>query len=282
MMIEEEHGGDEHNIRYAVMDTVLVKDLAIFRVGKFLLPMGLFNEYLYAEYVNELPDRPLALWRIAPVAWSEVGAQLRGSYGWSPESSVDYAVYVVNGLLQRDADPDDGVVDDGGDLRKMRNNFRDYAGDDKAFGGRLGLSLFRQIKVGVSAYHGAYTDDDEQRVTIMNADLSFTSGKLVVRSELMKAWQESRNSTLEKLGGYGRVAYRAIPALQPVLQYGYADLADGREYSRVTGGLAYFPFPEKIKRFNFKIAYAYSRSHGHKVSDLENPHEIVFQTVFGF
>ncbi|MDH7600255.1 MAG: hypothetical protein QHH07_11580, partial [Sedimentisphaerales bacterium] len=48
VLLEYEHGGDEIGIRYGLLDYKLT-DWAILRMGKFLVPMGRFNEYFSPE-----------------------------------------------------------------------------------------------------------------------------------------------------------------------------------------------------------------------------------------
>lgn len=111
VLLEYEHSGDETEIRYGLID-YKIADSAILRFGKFLLPIGKFNEYFYPEYINKLPDRPMGLYQIVPTVWSEVGAQLRGRYELASEQTVNYAFYIVNGLEQP-ANPDSSVGEGG-------------------------------------------------------------------------------------------------------------------------------------------------------------------------
>ncbi len=115
VQLEYEHGGDEIQVRFAQIDVRVAEDLLAVRAGKFLVPMGLYNEYLYPEYISKTPQRPFAMREIVPVSWAETGVQLRGRYGWAAHRDMNYALYVVNGLEQKDGK-------DGGGIRHMRGN----------------------------------------------------------------------------------------------------------------------------------------------------------------
>ena len=79
ILLEYEHGGDDMGVRYGIIDYEIAEPV-ILRMGKFLVPMGRFNEFLSPEYANELPDRPYCLWQIVPIVWAETGVQLRGEF----------------------------------------------------------------------------------------------------------------------------------------------------------------------------------------------------------
>ena len=139
-LLEYEHGGDDIAMRYGIIDYEISESM-IFRMGKFLLPIGKFNEYLSPEYANKLPDRPKCLWNIVPIVWAEVGVQLRGQYELQSNRSFNYAFYVVNGLEQ--SANENGSVAEGGNIRDMRMNNRDSKNSDKAYGGRIGYKPFK-------------------------------------------------------------------------------------------------------------------------------------------
>ena len=88
VLLEYEHGADDMGIRYAIID-YKIADPVILRMGKFLVPMGRFNEYLSPEYANKLPDRPYCLWQIVPIVWAETGVQLRGEYELPSKQSLN-------------------------------------------------------------------------------------------------------------------------------------------------------------------------------------------------
>jgi len=277
VLLEYEHGGDEQGLRYGIVDYKLA-DPAILRFGKFLVPMGKFNEYYIPEYANKLPDRPYCLWQIVPSVWAEVGVQLRGRYELPSEQAVNYACYLVNGLEQA-ANPD-GSVGQGGSIRSMRRNHRDSNDGDKAFGGRIGFEPTRELEVGFSYYSGAYSTDGKQRLSIMDVDAEYRKDDLTLRGEYVWASQETSGADLKKHGFYAEAAYRISRRFEPVVRYDRADVDDGsgHDIHRSTVGLIFYPNPELHPMFNFKI----SQSFVHDDGTGDRGHEFVAQCVIGF
>lgn len=277
VLLEYEHGGDDTGVRYGIVD-YKIADPAILRFGKFLVPMGHFNEYLSPEYANKLPDRPVCLWRIVPIVWAETGVQLRGQYDLASGWSLNYAGYVVNGLEQDENS--DGSVGEGGDIRGMRQNNRDSHDNDKAFGGRIGIKPTREMEFGFSYYNGAYTVDGRQDLSIMDVDAQYRRGAWTFRGEYVWALQETSGDDLTKEGFYAEAAYRLNPHFEPVVRYDQADLDDGsgHDIERSTVGLVYYPEPDRFPLFNFKISQSFVHDDG--TGDEES--EFVLQCVIGF
>jgi hypothetical protein len=277
VLLEYEHGGDDAGIRYGIVD-YKIADPAILRMGKFLVPIGHFNEYLSPEYANKLPDRPLCLWRIAPIVWAETGVQLRGQYDLASGRSLNYAAYVVNGLEQeRNLD---GSVGEGGDIRGMRGNSRDSNDGDKAYGGRVGIKPNREMEFGFSYYTGAYTVDGQRSLSIMDVDAEYRKNDWTFRGEYVWGLQETSGDDLSKEGFYVEAAYQLDPHFEPVVRYDQADLDDGsgHDIERSTVGLVIYPKPDLHPLFNFKI----SQSFVHDDGTGDETSEFVLQCVIGF
>ncbi len=277
VLLEYEHGGDDTGVRYGIIDYKFA-DPAILRMGKFLVPMGKFNEFLSPEYANKLPDRPYCLWEIVPIVWAETGVQLRGTVEWPSKQSVNYAVYVVNGLEQ--AANGDGSVGEGGNIRSMRSNNRDSHDSSKAYGGRIGFKPWTELEFGASYYTGAYTIDAQQSLSIMDFDVEYKKSKLTLRGEYVQALQETSTGDLTKEGFYAEAAYRLNRYLEPVVRYDKADLDDGtgHDAKRSTVGLVFYPNPDLHPFFNFKI----SQSFIHDDGTGDTASEFVAQCVLGF
>ena len=277
ILLEYEHGGDETGVRYGIIDYKFADPL-ILRMGKFLVPMGYFNEYLSPEYANKLPDRPYCLWQIVPIVWAETGVQLRGQYELPSDREINYAVYLVNGLEQ--SANDDGSVGEGGSIRSMRPNNRDSNNNDKAYGGRIGFKPWRELEVGFSYYTGAYTIDGRQNLSIMDFDMEYKKNDWTLRGEYVWADQEVSTGDLWKDGFYAEAAYRVDRHFEPVFRYDQADLDDGSGHNvqRSTVGLVIYPNPNLHPMFNFKI----SQSLIHDDGTGERKHEFVAQCVIGF
>jgi hypothetical protein len=105
-------------------------------VGEFFSPSNVFVERFEPQWINKLPDRPLAVYHgILPNI--SVGAQVRGGFPIGP-TRVDYAFYVSNGPVLNTFDARTaGTLD--------FNSYTDN-NDNKAVGGRVGFYPFRESK----------------------------------------------------------------------------------------------------------------------------------------
>jgi hypothetical protein len=277
LLLEYEHGGDDTGVRYGIIDYKL-PDSLILRMGKFLVPMGYFNEYLSPEYANKLPDRPYCLWQIVPIVWAETGVQLRGQFELPSDREINYAVYLVNGLEQ--AANAGGSVGEGGSIRSMRQNNRDSNNSDKAYGGRIGFKPREELEFGFSYYTGAYTIDGKENLSIMDFDVEYKKDDWTLRGEYVRADEQVSTGDLRKDGFYAEAAYRVNRYFEPVFRYDQADMDDGsgHDIQRSTIGLVFYPNPNLHPMFNFKI----SQSFVHDDGMGDQKHEFVAQCVIGF
>jgi hypothetical protein len=134
------------------------------------------------------------------------------------------------------------MVAEGGDIRDMRFNDREDLAGNKAFGGRLGFEI-GEFDLGMSGYTGRYTIEAARQLSIVDADMSFRSQWLTIRTEGAIALQETTATVLRKQGLYVLVAVRAHPYLEPYAQYDYVDL--GPWLQRGLLGFAFYPFPHE-------------------------------------
>jgi hypothetical protein len=244
--VEWEHIGKDFYVPLAQID-IKARDWLIVRSGYFVVPVGAFNEYQYPDILRKAGQQPLFSREIVPALWSEVGIQLRGKFGWREHGNINYAVFLSNGLEQASGE--------GGSIRNMRRNDRDKTHGNKAVGGRLGVAPMTGLDVGVSAYTGAYTTDGARRLTIWDADLTWSQGKLLVRVEGALARQEVTGGTLRKMGGYVFGAYRASSALEPFFWLETVDLDAGpleKKWGPLFGTVIY-PFPERAENLMIKV-----------------------------
>lgn len=278
MMPEFEHGGAEVGIRYGILDYSPF-DFLTLRLGKFLVPIGKFNEYLYAEHINTFADRPLANSHIIPVVFADVGAQLRGKKDITDKLGINYAAYISNGLEQKDDKY-------GGEIRSLRDNDRDLSNPNKSYGGRFGVT-FDSFEAGLSMYRGAYSKDGLKNVTLYDLDLEYKKENLEIRGEYTASSQETSDKNIERNGFFIESSYKFLNRFQPALRYEYVvlnnyktvgDLLVKNPIQRLTLGFNFYPLPELNSTFKFKINYAHILDNG--VGKTDN--EIVFQSAIGF
>ncbi len=253
--LEYEHGGKDIDVRYAYAD-YKISEAFVIRSGKFLVPAGEFNEYLYPEYLNKTVSRAWVNREIAPSAWGEIGVQVRGRLGNGGDVTPFYAAYVVNGL---NGDSGDGI-------RNLRGNDRDTKGgnDNKAFGGAFGVDLGDEITISANYYSGKYTPDNELNLSILGASFYMNKEKYSVWGEYHMANQEAYNDAtdpslgstdLQKHGFYIQGGYMVTDKLESILRYDAITLdgAPEGDRSRITVGANYYLAKTAIVKVNYEL-----------------------------
>jgi hypothetical protein len=275
----EGDGETKAELEYTQLD-LLLSDYAILVVGKYLSPIGKFQEQIHPTWINKLPDRPVGFGKGGAQPLSDVGVQLRGAV---PLGSMEanYVVFAGNGPR---------VTHEGFELE----GFASDNNSDKAVGGRIGFLPLPYLEVGGSfmsaevrgeeATMGPVTDAD---FTLWGADAAFTKGAFDIRGEYLHS----------KLGGflgaaiedaeitsyipeteweawYVQAAYQLsgltdIPVLrklEPVVRYGMFDV-DGfapftaNEEKRLTVGVNYLLAPSAIAKAAYEMR-EFDRSKG--------------------
>lgn len=279
IQLENEHGGSDQQIRFGQLD-IVASPLSIFRVGKFLVPIGSFNTYLYPEYINKMPDRPFAMQEVVPVSWGDVGIQVLGRYDFGIDQNINYAIYAINGLHNSTSvagDTDDAKLSSGS-LRKMRNNHLD-PNLDKGVGGRLGARLLPGLDLGISGYTGATDNDGKLRTSIFDVDLNYEVGNFDFKGEYAMALQGTGSGNITKQGFYLQGAYKVLDWLEPVIRYDMIQYSDSAANSkqRVSLGVNFYPFEDVWSLFMLKAAYSYTIQ-----QNSTTPHSFITQAAIGF
>jgi len=268
IQMEYEYGGSSLTARYAQIDYKF-NDLFVIRSGKFLIPAGEYNEYLYPEYLSKTTTRAFVNKEIVPVSWGEVGVQLRGQLKINGDSSVVrpfYSFYIVNGLRG----------EAGGNIRTMRGNALDTLAGSLAFGGNIGAEIGNYFNIQFNFYKGDYNHAGDLDLQIYGSSLAFDNGKFSFYAAFHAAKQElSANSqktdnednnkqTLDKYGFYTQVAYR-YRNFEPVLRYDQIRLdgAEAGDRDRFTFALNYHFYENCV----FKINYDLTKNKGIDLKD---------------
>ncbi len=171
------------SLEYAQLDLFL-NDWVTLVTGKFLSPIGQFQQALHPAWINKLPDRPAGFVEGGggePL--SEVGMQVRGAFPIG-NMTADYAVYVGNGpQMQPDGLSLSGYSQD--------NN------NNKSFGGRFGLRPIPHLDVGISAMHSEVASNAVTMASNMagssashnlyDVDFSYTPPNVDIRGEYIHA-----------------------------------------------------------------------------------------------
>ncbi|MDW3192976.1 MAG: hypothetical protein R8G66_11450 [Cytophagales bacterium] len=254
--LEYEHGGDDIDLRYGYVD-YKVSEAFVIRSGKFLVPAGEFNEYLYPEYLNKTVSRAYVNREISPSAWGEVGVQVRGRINDEANVTPFYTVYVVNGLNG----------DSGAGIRSLRGNSRDTDGgsnNNKAVGASFGIDIGDDITISSNYYSGKYTGDGELNLSIFGASFYLDKEKYSIWSEYHFANQEAYNdpsnvalgiNTLNKQGFYIQGGYFLTKKLEAILRYDAIELdgAPEGDRNRITFGANYHVAKNAVVKVNYEL-----------------------------
>jgi len=186
--------------------------------GRFVAPIGFYNERLNNPWVNKLPiDAPGS----APILWLQVlpamsllGIQAQGSFylGCSP-LKLEYNAYVSNGLNFTPAAAGMPTINELANLENMTGTFSNIT-NEKAVGGRLGLWWPEMgLEGGVSTmYNGDYIAGGfENSISLWALDLNYHKDNWDVRFEYGMTWQQASNfipNNIRRQGFYTQVAYR--------------------------------------------------------------------------
>ncbi|MDE2462437.1 MAG: hypothetical protein KGO02_01795 [Alphaproteobacteria bacterium] len=285
-------GSTNTSLEYAQLD-FLVNDWLTVVAGKFLSPIGQFQQALHPPWINKLPDRPAGFVEDGgDEPLNDVGIMARGGF---PVGSMKgtYAVYVGNGPRM-------------GDMGPVLEGFANDNNDDKAFGGRVSLFVLPHLEIGLSGMHakikgmeamaGAVSQADYE---LIGGDFAYTRGNWDVRGEYIHSHLGAINSALDPSdpaptaipattwnNWYVQAAYRlagvsdnpVIANFEPAIRYSQLHVDGfngfkGNEESRWSAGLDYWFAPSVVA----KIAYE-NRHFPHAATDN------VFhaQVAFGF
>jgi len=294
--IEPSGSGTNVNLVYAQL-TYLLNDYITLGVGEFFSPSNVFVERFEAQWINKLPDRPLAVYHgILPNI--SVGAEVRGGFPIGP-TRANYALYVSNGPTLNTFDPRTaGTLD-----------FSSYTdnNDDKAIGGRVGFLPIPGVEVGYGfetakpGFQG--TTFAHVRSLVQSVDLDVTRDSDLLKGRInlyaQYAWSKVEHAvydpdgslgfgplafTSKRDGGYAEVAYRPtkmdmdfIRNLEMIFRWDHlsrdpSGLGDPSE-DRWTLGLDYWLSPSTV----VKAAYEWDNPRGEP-----NRNALLLQAAMGF
>ena len=152
-----EHGTTTLGLEYANMSYIINKRMIV-RVGKFLIPFGIFAERLHPRWINRLPSNPLGFnhgEQVGPAA--ALGAEIRGGAPLGT-AKINYSVYIINGPS----------LNDGSETPEAAGmlHFDNYEDNNtnKAVGGRFGFLPFSSsaLELGVSAQYAKVGNENSR------------------------------------------------------------------------------------------------------------------------
>ena len=269
---------------------IFINDWLTMDIGYFLAPFGLFNDRLYSEWINKLPDQPLVMRQVIPDGLTLTGLQFRGGkYLFGSPVKMEYSVYATDSV---------GVPANTG--QPGWANLNRFVGsttsinDGMAYGGRFGFWLPAQgINFGVSEFANApYSHTAGAVTSIWQPYFNYHRGNWDFRFEYGQNYERTTTflgNSIERNGFYTQIAYRDYKSTHPHLQkleyvFRFSDArfrginqagaaanvsqfatpmdapVDRNQY---TIGVNYYLFPVTI----FKIAYEINEELHHNLND---------------
>jgi hypothetical protein len=213
MEIEIEHGGEEIEIEYAMVDWTPLKSRAlVVRTGKFQIPLGKFNEQFHPSFRWAQVTRPLMFEEVLPVGLSDVGIQLRGLVG--NDVQLEYQAWCVNGFAEKEevAGAPAESDEEGGFARSIRGGFTDN-NFDKTFGARVGVNVKPADGIGggiaVSGQSGKIDPAGNERLSYLVVDGSLLFGSLALNVEAVQSLFGVKGHYFDQFeqGAYAQLAY---------------------------------------------------------------------------
>lgn len=204
------------DVSQAQMDWI-ISDSVTGVVGRYLTPIGFFNERLNHEWINKLPDTPLMFNQVSPLL-STNGLQVRGSrYIFGSPVKVEYSLYGGNAASLGTAPsvPANQQVADLAAITASPGNFN-------ALGGRLGAWIPAiGLNFGMSGYsQGGYTPAAGDRFQLFGFDASYHYGNWDARFEFAQSFQQAGSyigNDIRRTGLYAQLAYRDYQNSNPIL-----------------------------------------------------------------
>jgi hypothetical protein len=198
---------DGVEVGYAQADFI-INDWLTAVAGRYLAPIGWFNERMHPAWINKLPDFPLMERTVSLADFSLNGLQLRGShYLCCSPVRIEYSFYVANGLGLPGTD-ETSLADLGG--------FRDTTKDANAsiaWGERIGFVVPEWgTWVGFSTFFNRpYGEDISTDIDLYVIDANYHKGNWDFRFEWAYMFEEANNflpDNIHRHGMYAQIAYR--------------------------------------------------------------------------
>lgn len=272
MELEFEDNNTTINLEVA-QASYLLNDYMTIGVGRFLNPMNFFVERQHMNWVNKLPDKPLAVYDgLFPE--SDLGAQLRGVIPIGP-TKLEYVGFVANApdLITSFDDPTAvGMLS-----FPNTGNF----GGHVAVGGHIGFIPIPQLEIGYGIQRSKVGPRDTAAENILQSvDFNYVRDSTLLKGliNFRAQWGWSHVGHLvydpngaqgfgpldfnnNRNGGYVQLAYRPthvdndfIKNFEPVLRYDRLNQLHtpvGFDEQRWTLGLNYWVTPSAV----VKVAY---------------------------
>lgn len=280
----DEDGDTEFGLEYAQIN-VLAHNNAAIVIGKYLSPVGQFQERLHPSWINKFTSAPAGFGHDGVQPISDVGAQIRGGVAIGERSRFSYVFAVGNGPRMN------------GEGLAVFEGFGNDDNNNKSIGGRISILPVPYLEIGgsyleadVTGLEGPAEVGHSDSLAVQNEvdhleptsagakvfgfDAAFTKGPWDVRFEFLKSVRDTINSfeeeeqeivmlpRLTQKAWYAQIAYRLselsdspfIHRLEPAFRYGKVT-AEGNHHleehahKRFNLGLNYWIAPSAVAKF---------------------------------
>lgn len=264
-----EDGETEIELEYSQLN-FLVHDNATFVVGKFLSPIGQFQERLHPSWINKITNMPAGFGHGGVQPASDVGFMLRGGVPVN-DFTFTYALAVGNG-------PRFGHDEDELELE----GFGKDNDSNKSLGGRLAFVHkssfelgFSYLDAGLSSEEEVHEDGDiapakNADYRLWGADLAYSKGPWDIRVEYLNSKstplvaEEADHHEEEEEEGHGGAEPVTWETWYTQVAYRLSGISDNAIISKIEPVIRYGEFKVKIdgefqasseKRWNFGVNY---------------------------
>jgi hypothetical protein len=265
-------------------------DYAVLTAGKFLSPLGQFQQNYHAPWINKMASRPVGFGEEASGApLASVGAQIRGGFPLGQSLKANYAVFVANAPALR--------TNGGGDEIELITNEPGTSApsNKKIWGGRFSIFPLPSLELGLSAAAGKTALEGGGAVGAVRSyraaggDFAWQYGKdFDLRGEYLR--QRIGDGT-EDPGGpfalvsssgatwtarYIQAAYKIMPKWEGVFRWSRFDAPHGDQWQRQKAlGLNYWYASNVVG----KITYEFNNG---KSGELTDKDRLLLQLTYGF
>ncbi len=299
-------GETELALEYSQLNFLLHDNLVLV-AGKFLSPVGQFQERLHPSWINRVADAPVGFGHGGVQPLSDVGLMVRGGVPVAGRKFT-YALAVGNGPRVGHH----GVEAEGFGRDDNKN---------KAFSGRLAFFPTDQLEIGgsfltakVSPEAEVVADEHDEAVMMVSIadaadeaqgdynlwgfDAAYTKGNWDIRGEYLGAdlkglvdedEPDEGPRTLSWKTWYAQVAYRLsglsdssfVDRLEPVIRYGELkasgdeDLEEDSNEKRWNFGLNYWVTPSVVVKTGLELR-------NYEAEDRDDDTRLQFQLSYGF
>ncbi|PYJ77378.1 MAG: hypothetical protein DME69_10785 [Verrucomicrobia bacterium] len=253
----------------------LLNDYMTIGLGRYLNPMDFFVERQHMNWVNKLPDKPLAVYD-GLLPESELGGQLRGVIPIGP-TKLEYVGFIANapGLITESDDfTEIGMLDFDNDAN---------TGGHVAVGGHLGFIPIPQIEIGYGIQRSKVGPRDQAVTAVLqSADFNYVQDSTLLKGLInfraQWVWSHVGNFVYDpdgsqgfgplefnnnRNGGYVELAYRPTHIDNDILKnfegvFRYDRLNQlhtpvGFDEQRWTFGLNYWLTPSTVIKAAYEV-----------------------------